>query len=81
MGAYIVYLYREAAAIAMVRLQDRDPLLVEVYTSWATQLEKEGSFEQAAKWQVGLYGDMSTYETCQVCFYIKNVLVALEGIP
>ncbi|XP_072040500.1 gem-associated protein 5-like [Amphiura filiformis] len=41
--------HREAAAMATVRLPYKDPLLIEVYDSWAVQLEKEGSFEQAAK--------------------------------
>ena len=36
--------------MATVRLPSDDPLLKEVYVSWATQLEKEGAFEQAAKW-------------------------------
>jgi len=42
--------YREAIALAKVRLSPLDPALEELYTLWAQQLTKDGNYEQAAKW-------------------------------
>lgn len=45
-----VFFYREAIALAKVRLLPSDPLLVDLYSSWGRRLENELSFEQASKW-------------------------------
>ncbi|XP_051902291.1 gem-associated protein 5 [Hippocampus zosterae] len=42
-------LYREAIALAKARLPDEDPVLKELYGSWAVVLEKDGHFSAAAK--------------------------------
>ncbi|XP_077361495.1 gem-associated protein 5 [Festucalex cinctus] len=42
-------LYREAIALAKARLAAEDPVLKELYTSWAITLEKDGHFSAAAK--------------------------------
>ncbi|KAJ7997067.1 hypothetical protein DPEC_G00225080 [Dallia pectoralis] len=42
-------LYREAIALAKARLQPDDPVLKELYTNWATVLEKDGHLSTAAK--------------------------------
>jgi hypothetical protein len=44
--------FREAIALAKVRLSPIDPVLEDLYTLWAHQLTKDGNFEQAAKWLV-----------------------------
>lgn len=44
--------FREAIALAKVRLSPLDPALEELYTLWAQQLTKDGNYEQAAKWYV-----------------------------
>ncbi|KAM9498741.1 gem-associated protein 5 isoform 1-T2 [Salvelinus alpinus] len=42
-------LYREAIALAKARLQPDDPVLKELYTTWAAVLEKDGHLSTAAK--------------------------------
>ncbi|KAG7517124.1 gem-associated protein 5 [Solea senegalensis] len=42
-------LYREAATLALARLQVDDLALRRVYSSWASSLEKDGHFSSAAK--------------------------------
>ncbi|XP_037125237.1 gem-associated protein 5 isoform X1 [Syngnathus acus] len=42
-------LHREAIALAKARLPAEDPVLKELYTSWAVMLEKDGHFSAAAK--------------------------------
>ncbi|KAL3879661.1 hypothetical protein ACJMK2_031948, partial [Sinanodonta woodiana] len=42
-------LFKEAIALAKVRLSPLDPGLEELYTLWAKQLTKDGNYEQAAK--------------------------------
>lgn len=42
-------LFKEAIALAKVRLSPLDPALEELYTLWAHQLTKDGNYEQAAK--------------------------------
>uniref|UniRef100_A0A8B9H774 Gem (nuclear organelle) associated protein 5 n=1 Tax=Astyanax mexicanus TaxID=7994 RepID=A0A8B9H774_ASTMX len=41
--------YREAIALAKARLQADDPVLKDVYLSWAAVLEKDGHYTTAAK--------------------------------
>ncbi|XP_076070667.1 gem-associated protein 5-like isoform X2 [Mytilus galloprovincialis] len=42
-------LFKEAIALAKVRLSPFDPVLEDLYTLWAHQLTKDGNYEQAAK--------------------------------
>ncbi|KAK9955780.1 hypothetical protein ABG768_015633 [Culter alburnus] len=42
-------LYREAIALARARLQPEDPVLKDLYMSWAAVLEKDGHYATAAK--------------------------------
>uniref|UniRef100_A0A8C3G1C8 Gem nuclear organelle associated protein 5 n=1 Tax=Cyclopterus lumpus TaxID=8103 RepID=A0A8C3G1C8_CYCLU len=42
-------LYREAIALVKARLPADEPVLKELYTSWAATLEKDGHFSAAAK--------------------------------
>ncbi|KAK7097810.1 uncharacterized protein [Littorina saxatilis] len=42
-------LFREAVALARVRLSPLDPVLEDLYTEWSQQLMLEGAYEQAAK--------------------------------
>ncbi|XP_038056324.1 gem-associated protein 5-like [Patiria miniata] len=42
-------LFREVVALASVRLSPFDPAFTEVYKAWASHLEAEGSYGQAAK--------------------------------
>ncbi|XP_061606965.1 gem-associated protein 5 isoform X2 [Phyllopteryx taeniolatus] len=42
-------LHREAIALAKARLPEDDPVIKELYTSWAVMLEKDGHFSAAAK--------------------------------
>ncbi|XP_076836153.1 gem-associated protein 5 isoform X2 [Brachyhypopomus gauderio] len=42
-------LYREAIALAKARLQDEDPVLKDLYMSWAAVLERDGHYATAAK--------------------------------
>nr|XP_057943708.1 gem-associated protein 5 isoform X2 [Doryrhamphus excisus] len=42
-------LYREAIALVKARLPMEDPVLKELYTCWASMLEKDGHFSAAAK--------------------------------
>ena len=44
------FVFREAIALAKVRLSPQDPVLFELYSTWARKLETDNSFEQAAKW-------------------------------
>uniref|UniRef100_A0A671MBV8 Gem-associated protein 5-like n=1 Tax=Sinocyclocheilus anshuiensis TaxID=1608454 RepID=A0A671MBV8_9TELE len=41
--------YREAIALARARLQPEDPVLKDLYMSWAAVLEKDGHYAAAAK--------------------------------
>lgn len=43
-------LFREAIALAKVRLSPSDPVLFDLYSTWARKLETDNAFEQAAKW-------------------------------
>lgn len=43
------YMYREAIALAKVRLSPLDPVLFDLYSTWARKLETDNAFEQAAK--------------------------------
>jgi hypothetical protein len=55
-GPVVLYLqkmrffFREAIALAKVRLLPTDPLLLDLYSSWGRRLESEYCFEQASKW-------------------------------
>ncbi|KAG9351942.1 hypothetical protein JZ751_023193 [Albula glossodonta] len=42
-------LYREAIALAKARLQPEDPVIKDLYTTWAAVLEKDGHYSTAAK--------------------------------
>lgn len=56
---------REAIVIAKARLRPEDPILRDLYTSWAALLEKDGHYSMAAKWWV-LLGRQ------QNCFHAWN---------
>ncbi|NWV64344.1 GEMI5 protein, partial [Malurus elegans] len=45
--------YREAIAMAKARLRPEDPILKDLYTSWAALLEKDGHYAMAAKCYLG----------------------------
>ncbi|NXU85189.1 GEMI5 protein, partial [Xiphorhynchus elegans] len=45
--------YREAIVIAKARLRPEDPILKDLYTSWAALLEKDGHYSMAAKCYLG----------------------------
>lgn len=47
---------REAIVMAKARLRPEDPVLKDLYTSWAALLEKDGHYSMAAKWWVLLGG-------------------------
>ncbi|CAH1777523.1 unnamed protein product [Owenia fusiformis] len=42
-------LFREAVAIAKVRLSPMDPVLGDIYIGWAQSLARDGNYEQSAK--------------------------------
>ncbi|PKU31424.1 hypothetical protein llap_18272 [Limosa lapponica baueri] len=47
------HFYREAIVIAKARLRPEDPILKDLYTSWAALLEKDGHYSMAAKcWEL-----------------------------
>nr|XP_033783003.1 gem-associated protein 5 [Geotrypetes seraphini] len=58
------HLYREATVIAKARLLPEDPVLKDLYTSWAAVLEKDGHYTMAAKWW--LFGAASPYDAAKV---------------
>nr|XP_056716172.1 gem-associated protein 5 [Euleptes europaea] len=45
--------FREAIAIAKARLRPEDPVLKDLYTSWAAVLERDGHYSLAAKCYLG----------------------------
>ncbi|XP_053147146.1 gem-associated protein 5 isoform X2 [Hemicordylus capensis] len=45
--------FREATVIAKARLRPEDPVLKDLYTSWAAVLEKDGHYSMAAKCYLG----------------------------
>ncbi|KAM9373511.1 gem-associated protein 5 [Phaethornis superciliosus] len=47
------HFYREAIVIAKARLRPEDPVLKELYTTWAALLEKDGHYSMAAKCYLG----------------------------
>ncbi|KAI6076913.1 hypothetical protein LUU34_00454600 [Aix galericulata] len=47
------HFYREAIVIAKARLRPEDPILKDLYTSWAALLEKDGHYSMAAKCYLG----------------------------
>uniref|UniRef100_A0A8B9SD63 Gem nuclear organelle associated protein 5 n=1 Tax=Apteryx owenii TaxID=8824 RepID=A0A8B9SD63_APTOW len=47
------HFYREALVIAKARLRPEDPVLRDLYTSWAALLEKDGHYSMAAKCYLG----------------------------
>ncbi|XP_069825049.1 gem-associated protein 5 [Dendropsophus ebraccatus] len=57
------HLYREAIAVAKCRLQPEDPVLRDLYTSWATILEQDGHYSMAAKCYLGA---LSPYDAAKV---------------
>ncbi|XP_040295988.1 gem-associated protein 5 isoform X2 [Bufo bufo] len=57
------HLYREAIAVAKARLQPDDPVLRDLYTSWATVLEQDGHYSMAAKCYLGA---SSPYDAAKV---------------
>ncbi|XP_066446558.1 gem-associated protein 5 [Eleutherodactylus coqui] len=57
------HLYREAIAVAKSRLQSDDPVLRDLYTSWATVLEQDGHYSMAAKCYLGA---SSPYDAAKV---------------
>ncbi|XP_063784441.1 gem-associated protein 5 isoform X2 [Pseudophryne corroboree] len=57
------HLYREAIVVAKSRLLPDDPVLQELYTSWATILEQDGHFSMAAKCYLGA---SSPYDAAKV---------------
>ena len=46
---------REALTLAKIRLPQDDPIILDLHSDWALQLEKEPSYEQAAMWFVLFY--------------------------
>ncbi|KAM4039958.1 LOW QUALITY PROTEIN: gem-associated protein 5 [Anomaloglossus baeobatrachus] len=57
------HLHREAIAVAKSRLQPDDPILRDLYTSWATILEQDGHYSMAAKCYLGA---SSPYDAAKV---------------
>ncbi|XP_069510057.1 gem-associated protein 5 isoform X2 [Ambystoma mexicanum] len=55
--------YREAIAVAKARLLPEDPVLRDLYTTWAAVLEKDGHYSMAAKCYLGA---ASTYDAAKV---------------
>nr|XP_060621501.1 gem-associated protein 5 isoform X2 [Anolis sagrei ordinatus] len=55
--------FREAIVIAKARLRPEDPVLKELYTSWAAVLEKDGHYSLAAKCYLGA---SSPYDAAKV---------------
>ncbi|XP_015272563.1 PREDICTED: gem-associated protein 5 [Gekko japonicus] len=55
--------FREAIAIAKARLRPEDPVLKDLYTSWAAVLEKDGHYFLAAKCYLGA---ASPYDAAKV---------------
>ncbi|NWV13038.1 GEMI5 protein, partial [Ptilonorhynchus violaceus] len=47
------HFYREAIVMAKARLRPEDPILKDLYTSWAAVLEKDGHYSMAAKCYLG----------------------------
>ncbi|NXX93521.1 GEMI5 protein, partial [Centropus bengalensis] len=47
------HFYREAIVIAKARLRPEDPVLKDLYTSWAALLERDGHYSMAAKCYLG----------------------------
>ncbi|NXG30564.1 GEMI5 protein, partial [Dromaius novaehollandiae] len=47
------HFYREAIVIAKARLRPEDPVLRDLYNSWAALLEKDGHYSMAAKCYLG----------------------------
>ncbi|NWW82256.1 GEMI5 protein, partial [Climacteris rufus] len=45
--------YREAIVMAKARLRPEDPILKDLYTTWAAVLEKDGHYSMAAKCYLG----------------------------
>lgn len=69
-------LFREAIALAKVRLSPLDPVLFDLYSTWARKLETDNSFEQAAKWWDCSY-DILTKQMMQnvsVLYYFFQLL-------
>ncbi|KAJ7316523.1 hypothetical protein JRQ81_002685 [Phrynocephalus forsythii] len=55
--------FREAIAIAKARLRPEDPVLKDLYISWAAVLEKDGHYSTAAKCYLGA---ASSYDAAKV---------------
>ncbi|XP_061473449.1 gem-associated protein 5 isoform X2 [Rhineura floridana] len=55
--------FREAIVIAKARLRPEDPVLKDLYTSWAAVLEKDGHYSMAAKCYLGA---ASPYDAAKV---------------
>lgn len=43
-------MYREAYALAALKLDPQDPLVENILRDWATSTTREGSFEEAVQW-------------------------------
>ncbi|XP_068134406.1 gem-associated protein 5 isoform X2 [Hyperolius riggenbachi] len=57
------HLYREAIVVAKSRLLSDDPVLRDLYTSWASVLERDGHYAMAAKCYLGA---SSPYDAAKV---------------
>ncbi|XP_072256588.1 gem-associated protein 5 isoform X2 [Pyxicephalus adspersus] len=57
------HLFREAIVVAKARLLSDDPILRELYTSWAAVLEQDGHYAMAAKCYLGA---SSPYDAAKV---------------
>uniref|UniRef100_A0A8D2LAI0 Gem nuclear organelle associated protein 5 n=1 Tax=Varanus komodoensis TaxID=61221 RepID=A0A8D2LAI0_VARKO len=55
--------FREAIVVAKARLRPEDPVLKDLYTSWAAVLEKDGHYSMAAKCYLGA---ASPYDAAKV---------------
>ncbi|KAM4675681.1 gem-associated protein 5 [Discoglossus pictus] len=65
------HLYREAIAVAKARLCPDDPVLRDLYTSWAAVLEQDGHYSMAAKCYLGA---SSPYDAAKVLAKKGDVL-------
>ncbi|CAG8608519.1 20642_t:CDS:10 [Cetraspora pellucida] len=59
-------MYREAIALAKLRLIDEDPIFSDLYCLWANQLEKEEAYEQAAMCHLAAKKDNSIHHALNV---------------
>ena len=66
--------------MAQVRLSPSDPVLKQLFTSWASNLAKDGNYELAAKWYLTILIVFNHMTVCVMLMVRYSTLSSLLGL-